>query len=386
MFKIHSEIISGLNRIPPYVEIAGITKIIVQHTEVLRVHTPTYNIGHIQHVAERGFYARNGTLKYNELLTSTEPYWIVVYGQIALNIALQGWLDNQEWPRIRYQTCKWAHGRIASWEWPARPPVPALHPEYENLAIHKPLSILSFDHISEQVITPVLMVQPANAVAFNALRNSTAGVNPTVGLFKGSSRPNAEYQPATSQFAFRFFQDADELDAAKSNEVVARVGDDMGTTAGSSSLPGPIADIKVHQGRTMLSGDKAVGVMATSNPVVQKIPAVVVRDGVVAEDIAVDASAGKIAPPANAKRTKVVPSRTKRLPVQLEGGTVVQPPSIDGTSTDASDAARKEARRARKRKRAELAAEEADDMDQDEVRRQAESDEEDNQADDGVDI
>lgn len=103
---------------------------------------------------------------------------LVSYGNGIFNNAMQGFWVNEVWPQIRYQTAQWSHGSIASFEWPDIQPLPAEHGDYLGIRIHKPCTIMTFDHNTERILAPMILGNQNN---LSAIHTTPPGVRVIIG-------------------------------------------------------------------------------------------------------------------------------------------------------------------------------------------------------------
>lgn len=129
--------------------------------------------------------------------------------------------------------------------------VPARHNEYMGLGIFKPCTILSFDFNTDNILAPVLPMDPVNEASFIALRNSERSSNPTVGLFMGSRRPIATFTSTSSDRANRLYN---KRDALKEPTKVFKAGPTRNQPMYAYDMPTWIRDLYTAGGQVAQLG------------------------------------------------------------------------------------------------------------------------------------
>lgn len=218
------------------------------------------NLVDLHNSARRGFYVRLGTDEFDKKALSPDPGDLISYAARAINCATQGWLGDCPWPRLRYQTYVWAYGNVPNYAWPTIQPVPAPHAEYEHTGILQPCTVMTYDHLTENVLSPVLVMEDINEHTFVNMRASGLVRNPTIGIFKTGRAPITEYVTAASSKAIAFFKNLEPFNIDE--DTAPRTGPTRSQSRAAFNLPASIFDIDSVAGQVAQKG----GVLTNPEP------------------------------------------------------------------------------------------------------------------------
>lgn len=286
-----------------------------------------------------GMYTNLGTTEYKDRVNSSEPADLVVFGPCAATVAAQGWLcQDGQLPRVEYQTAPWQYGSIANWHWPDIPVIPAPHLTYHDLDMYKPLTIMSFDHLTQVVLNPVLIADDEFMAWFEGLRRSNVCENPTVGIFKSGCRPIADQVASGSNRLNEYFgASADDGPESAQNPAF-----DPNQPAGTAPMPGKLSDLFTGRdpvdvsngildlGNVTASGNTDIGPRHPPGK-----SAALAQEKLPPKDRPVDDLVKKLKAPAD--QAKQIPPAKKRKAAELDDDDEIPPPEQAGVVDEEDD-------------------------------------------------